>query len=286
MASCNIFCYNQLIVEGCFLKLIAFDLDDTLLLDDLSISDYSVSVLNRLHQDGHIIVPASGRAKDSMISFVKRIGCASYYISCNGAEIWDARDDSLITSEVFSVDTGKRIAAFGRDHDCYSQTYAGDSFFYSVRSKYADLYAASSMLKGVFVGDLVEFINEPRSKILMMDSVAKISSLLAEARSEFSGEASITCSKPYFLEFNPINASKGKALARLCEMTGMDMSDVIAFGDSLNDLSMLTAAGLGIAMGNAREDVKVQCADICGTNMEDGVALYLDRLFFQTEEKK
>lgn len=268
------------------MRLIAFDLDDTLLMDDLSVSEYTVSVLNRLHEDGHIIVPASGRAKDSMISFVKRIGCASYYVSCNGAEIWDARNDSLISSEVFSAETGKRIAAFGRDHDCYAQTYAGDSFFYSVQSKYADLYAASSLLKGVYVGDLVEFIREPRSKILMMDSVEKIAFLLQEARRLFAGEANITCSKPYFLEFNPVNASKGKALERICRMTGVSMSDVVAFGDSLNDLSMLTSAGLGVAVGNARDDVKIQCDDVCGTNMENGVAAYLDHLFCKPEENK
>lgn len=265
------------------LKLIAFDLDDTLLKDDLSVSDYTVQVLNRLHADGHIIVPASGRAKESMISFVNRIGCSSYYISCNGAEIRD-RNHKLLFSETFSTSVGKEIASFANEHDCYAHTYAGDRFFYSVRSRYADLYAASSLLEGVFVGDLTQFINEPRTKILMIDSSEKIASMLIEAKNRFEGKAIVTCSKPYFLEFNPIGATKGKALERICALSGTDTADVISFGDSLNDVSMLTFSGLGVAVGNAREDVKALCGDICGSNNEDGVARYLNRLFYQTEE--
>lgn len=268
------------------MKLISFDLDDTLLADDLSISDYTVEILQRLQNDGHIIVPASGRAKDSMTPFVDRISCASYCISCNGAEIWDIHNNALLSSVTFSPETGRRIAAFARDHGLYAQTYAGDSFFYSQEGKYAEMYAASSLLNGVYVGDLTVFINEPRSKILMMDDAEKIAALLPEAADQFAGEACVTCSKPYFLEFNPPDATKGKAISRICNMIGITMNDVICFGDSLNDLSMLTSAGLGIAVANARDDVKSLCMDICDTNNNNGVAKYLESLFYQQEKMK
>lgn len=267
------------------MKLIAFDLDDTLLRDDLSISEYTVRVLKHLSEKGYLIVPASGRARKSMDPFLRIIGCSSYCISCNGAEIWDTRKNELLASEAFTAETGKRIAAFGQRYNCYSQTYEGDCFFFSVHSKYAEMYAASSMLRGVYAGDLCKFINEPRSKILMMDSPERIAFLLDAARKEFAGEASVTCSKPYFLEFNPVNATKGQALKKLCGFAGIGMNEIIAFGDSLNDLSMLKEVGLGVAVSNAREDVRSQCRDVCGSNMEDGVAVYLDNYFLQQEEK-
>lgn len=266
------------------IDLVCFDLDDTLLRDDLSISDYTVKVLSRLAVNGVHIVPASGRAKKSMDVVLKKLECASACISCNGAEIWDGKTDRLIHRETFSIETGKRIAAFGKKHGCYSQTYENDCFYYSEESVWAERYAASSSLTGVYVGDLQEYIREERSKILMMDDECKIAEMLTEARSLFAGEASVTCSKPYFLEFNPVHATKGIALRETARYLGTSPENAIAFGDSLNDLSMLEAAGLSVAVGNAREDVLYECDAICGTNQEDGVARFLSRLFFEGDE--
>ena len=104
----------------------------------------------------------------------------------------------------------------------------------------------------------------------------RIAELYQEARALFAGRASLTCSKPYFLECNPLRATKGNALKWCAGHFGFDMSELLAFGDSLNDVSMLEAAGTGIAMGNAREDVKAMGFPLCGSNAEDGVARYID----------
>ena len=268
------------------MRIVAFDLDDTLLRDDLSISSETVSVLRELNRRGWTIVPASGRARDSMLPFVRMLSCADWFISCNGAEIWNAHTGECVSQVCFSAETGRQIALFAEENDCYAQTYDDRYFYYSTECEWATRYARSSMLRGFHVGPLSAYIHEERSKILFMDTEQKIADLLVKARERFSSVASVTCSKPYFLEFNPVNASKGKALERICRMTGVSMSDVVAFGDSLNDLSMLTFAGLGVAVGNARDDVKIQCDDVCGTNMENGVAAYLDHLFCKPEENK
>ncbi len=261
------------------MKAVVFDLDDTLLRDDLTISDFTVSTLRRLHDHGIHIIPASGRAKLSMKPFVDRIDCASLYISCNGAEIWDGRTHQAVSRELFSVETGREIASFGVRHHCYSQTYAGEYFYYSEHSIWADRYAASSMLKGIYVGDLEAFIQEPRNKILMMDKEEKIASLLPIAAKEFEGRASVTCSKSYFLEFNPPGATKGLALKKAADLLSLSPDDMIAFGDSLNDLSMLEAAGRSVMMSNGRTELRFRCDDVCLSNNEDGVADYLIHFF-------
>ena len=126
------------------------------------------------------------------------------------------------------------------------------------------------------MGDLTAFIRQPVTKLLMMDTPERIAELYAEARKLFDGRASMTCSKPCFLECNPLRATKGNALRWCADHFGFRMDELLAFGDSLNDVSMLEAAGVGVAMGNAREDVKAMGFPVCGTNEEDGVARYIE----------
>ena len=257
------------------IRAIAFDLDDTLLRPDASVSDYTVDVLRRAAERGIIILPASGRTRDSMWPAVQRIGCASAFISCNGADVWTT-DRELLTQELLPVELAHEVARFASDRGIYCQTYSPSRFFYSVENDYAASYARSSSLEGEYVGDLTAFIRQPVTKLLMMDTPERIAELYAEARKLFDGRASMTCSKPYFLECNPLRATKGNALRWCADHFGFRMDELLAFGDSLNDVSMLRAAGHGVAVANAREDVKALGFPLCRANSEDGVAHYIE----------
>ena len=261
----------------------AFDLDDTLLRDDLSISSYTRDVFRRLHDAGFLLIAASGRSEKSMLPFVEQLGCICYYIACNGAEIYDGPSRKLLHSEAFSADLAREIAAFGNDYGCYAQTYAGGYYYFNQQNEYAERYARASVLKGVFVGDLRAFIREPRTKILMMAEEADVSRMLPVARRRFEGRASVTCSKPYFLEFNPPRATKGIALSFVARALGISPGEIIAFGDSLNDLPMLQSAGRSVAVANGRPDVRALCDEVCRSNQEDGVARYLAAHFLSDE---
>lgn len=265
------------------LEAVAFDLDDTLLRDDRTISGRTLAVLRRAAAQGVRILPASGRALDSMWPFVEQMGCANALISCNGAEIWDARRNLLVRREFPGADA-EEIVAFARARGSYAQTYAGAHFYYLIENHFAADYAASSMLTGFYTPELEAFLAaHPSSKILMMDEPEKIARMLAEAREQFAGRASVTCSKPYFLEFNPPLATKGIALAACAERLGFSLEKTAAFGDSLNDLSMLESAGIGVAVANAREDVRARVGRVCGSNEEDGPARWIARALWGEE---
>ena len=261
-------------------RAVAFDLDDTLLRDDRTVSPYTVNVLRRAAAQGVRIIPASGRARESMRPYVEQIGCAAAYIACNGAEVYTPEHQPLYALQL-SPEEARTAARFAAEHGCYAQVYEGDSFFYSMEGAYAEAYAQSSRLRGVYAGDLVRFITRPTPKVLMMDEPARIARLLEEGRQLFGDALSLTCSKPHFLEVNPAKASKGNALRWLGEHLGFSMENVTAFGDSLNDLSMLTAAGCGVAMANAREDVRALIPVTCPSNQEDGVARYIEQHILQ-----
>lgn len=258
---------------------VVFDLDDTLLRDDLTISDFSVRVFQTLYEKGFRIIAASGRSQFSMKPYVQQIGCVSAYISCNGAEIWDGHSHRLIRQELFSTELSVEIARFAEERNCYAQAYEGGCFYFSQHGPWADRYAASTKLTGVYVGRLSEYIREPRNKILLIEREDRIASMYTEATGRFAGRASVTCSKPIYLEFNPPDAVKGTALIRVCEYLGIRPEDTVAFGDSLNDVSMLQTAGLGVMVSNGWKEVRPYCGEICLSNNEDGPARFLNEHF-------
>ena len=143
------------------------------------------------------------------------------------------------------------------------------------------------MLEGRHTPDLEGFLAaHDICKILMMGEVDHIAAMLGEAQPLFAGRASVTCSKPYFLEFNPPDSNKAHGLAAAGERLGFALGEVLAFGDSLNDLSMLEAAGEGVCVMNAREDVRALIPRRCPSNQEDGVAHYIEQHLLQTPTKE
>lgn len=265
------------------MKAVFFDLDDTLLHDDRTVSGFTVRVLRELHDNGVFIIPASGRARLSMKPYVDQIACARAYIACNGAEIWDADTGSLLHQVLFSAETAVAIAEFAEQHGCYAHVYEGSRFCYNRRCAYADRYAASAGLEGCFVGKLSDYIREPRNKILIIDEEPRIAAMYEEAGQLFAGKASVTCSKSCYLEFNPLSATKGNALRTVCGILGIEPADTVAFGDSLNDLSMLQAAGAGVVVANGRPELKDLLDNVCGTNNDDGPARFLYERFLHGE---
>lgn len=258
------------------IRAIAFDLDDTLLRPDGSISAYTVDVLTRAHERGIRIIPASGRTIGSMHRAVPPIvHLASALASCNGSEVFSP-DGTLLMQELLPVPLAHEVASFAAERGVYCQTYGADRFYYTVENEWAASYARLTSLEGECVGDLTAFIDHPVTKLLMMDEPERVASLLMEAQAIFAGRASFTCSKPYFLECNPLRATKANALRWCATHFGFAMEELVAFGDSLNDVSMLEAAGTGVAVANAREDVKALGFPLCRANSEDGVAHYIE----------
>ncbi len=256
---------------------IAFDLDDTLLRDDRTISAYTVEVLKQAAARGVRVIPASGRTRDSMKGFVATLDCASCFIACNGAEVWGT-DLRLWHQELLDADTARAVVRFAQERSCYCQSYAEDCFYFTRRGAWAEQYAVSSSLRGVYTPDLLAWLDHPVTKVLLMAEPSDIARMMKEAATIFGDKVSLTCSKPYFLEVNPHRASKGNALTYCAKRLGFDMARTVAFGDSLNDVSMLQAAGRGVAMANARPDVKAMGFDVCGANEDDGVARYVAAL--------
>ena len=124
------------------IKAAVFDLDDTLLRDDLSISYYSIRVFRRLHASGFLFMAASGRTRMSMKPFVDQLACISLCIACNGAQVWIPATGEVLFQEEFPVELAREIARFGNRYHCYAQTYSDDMFFFNEYSEYSERYSS------------------------------------------------------------------------------------------------------------------------------------------------
>lgn len=260
------------------MKAFAFDLDDTLLRDDRSVSDYTLETIDSLRKQGVQPIPSSGRTRKSMLPILQVLDFHGIFIACNGAEVWHTEREKPLLQLFLPADLYYDIIRFGNRHQVYMQTYERGRFLFNHHSVFSEMYAASSMLEGCCAGNLMELSPEERTKILMIDREEKIAQMYAEAVGFFGERASVSCSKTIYLEFNPKDATKGNALRFVADCLGIDVREIVAFGDGINDLPMLQEAGLSVAVANARDELKHACDHVCGSNEEDGVAHFLNVL--------
>ena len=252
-------------------------MDDTLLNGEGQISAYTLSVLTRTMDKGIRIILASGRAGASMRPYVEQVRSPFPYIACNGGEIIDPKDHRLLDSLQFSPEKARSCARFAEGNGFYVQAYDGDVFYYAGDEEYGRAYAYASNLKGVRVARLSDYIHMSTPKLLCVGEPEGILALMEKGRAHFGGTVCLSISKPIFLEMTPPGATKGGALNRLSALLPVKPETTMAFGDSLNDLSMLTWAEYGVAMENGRQEIKEALSFVCPPNTQDGVARYIAR---------
>ena len=253
---------------------IVTDMDGTLLAPGGKLSEYTLEVMAECKRRGIRLIPASGRTHPSMRPYLDRLDTGMPYIGGNGSEIIGA-DHKLIEQLTIDVELACEITLFLQEEGFYVQVYGDDAFYYSTECEASNNYKKSSGMKGVAVGDLCAHMF-PTPKILSVNDPSEVQRLLPIAAERFAGRAGFTVSEPYFLEAQPLGATKGEALARLADMRGDIVPErTLAFGDSLNDMNLLAFTPHGVAMGNAREELKRHASYVCRSNAEDGLACFV-----------
>lgn len=258
------------------IQAVAFDLDDTLLRSDRSLSPYTIRTLRRAAEDGVRILLVSGRVWGSTRPYADQLGCVTACICGNGAEV-RLPDGTLLMRTALDPALAREAVIFAREQGCYIHVFEDDDFIYERQDGCAEGYAASTGLHALHAPDLLQRIHQPTPKALMIAPAPRIAELLPMAQKHFQEKMTVTCSKPEYLEIVPPQVRKGNALGWAAEHFGFDLQATMAFGDGLNDLSMLTAVGHGVAVGNSSPAVRDAVMHHCLTNDEDGAARYLDQ---------
>ena len=269
------------------IRLIALDLDDTLLNSDKLISPRNEAALRRASEHGVEIVPASGRFYDAFPEEIKRLDFVHYAIAINGAEIRDLRTGQAIVRAELPLETALRVMAYLDTlpviYDCYMD---GWGWMTESLQKQAPNFAPNihylKMLleKRSPVPELKAFLREKGHAVQKIQFFIKNADekpvVMAELSRRFP-EISVTSSVSNNIEVNAPDAYKGTALLSLAAHLGLDRSQTMSFGDQLNDLSMIVAAGTGVAMGNAAPELKAAADYITADCNADGVALAVEK---------
>ena len=267
-------------------KMLATDLDDSLLNDRFSINDSDREAIIRAVKAGVKVVLATGRMYRSALPYLQELGLDTPLISYQGAYARFPGGKVLYDRPVpfeTAVDLLEELKTTGY----HTNIYVDDNLLVEKIDKESEIYRSISAINPVVVGDLVNYLREVRkttAKVLVVSSEENINLLSVNMQSRFGERLYITKSKPYFLEFMHPEATKARALQAVAGYYGINPEEIIAVGDSYNDLDMLAFAGLGVAVGNAREDVRKRADFVTLSNNDGGVALVIKKFIFNGEE--
>ena len=268
-------------------KIIACDLDETLISRDRSISKENIEAIQRAKQAGVRFVPATGRGYNSVRNELKTLGLYDleneYVISYNGGAITENKDERVLHFQgiTFKEAQDLYIRGLSYDHICI-HIYTPDQVW--VRNFYPEEveYLACRQPCTEIFGDDIEFLKEKEIvKAIYMntdyDYLRKIQSQITDLTMDLD----VSFSSNRYMEFNRKGVSKGKGLHKLADLLGVDIRDTIAIGDNYNDLSMIKQAGLGVGVANTVEAMKKECDYITKADCDhSAIAEVINRCIF------
>ncbi len=268
-------------------KLIAFDLDGTFLNNDKTIPQKNIDALCAAAGRGIHIVPATGRIHSGVPEAVRALPFIRYYICINGAYVYDAVEDRTIYSADVPLDIALRfyeeMDKLPVMYDCYQDN---SGFITQKMYDEADYYVPD---KGILhlvktlrvpVPELKEYLHQKGKDVQKLQAYFHDISMRdreLERLPKLFPELLFSTSVSNNIEVNSRLAGKGNGLKALCRELKIDIADTAAFGDSLNDEDMLSAAGLGIAMANALESTKRAADVLTLSNNDAGVAAGIEK---------
>ncbi|MDR2477922.1 MAG: Cof-type HAD-IIB family hydrolase [Treponema sp.] len=257
-------------------RLLALDLDDTLLRSDLTISYRTRNAIKRAESAGVTVVLASGRIPAAMEQFAKLLGMHRRpgFLICNNGTIIQESHTGNITHEV-RLEAGNALIAFDlADAEGFPvQIYEDDIMYVSRRNEFTEYDQKLTGLRQVVVENFRAMVRGGCHKLLIPGDPALLNPLEKLVRAYLGDDITLFTSKPYFLEILPSRTDKGSALAKIAGFLGVKREETLAIGDSMNDEAMLRWAGTGVAMANGDERIKNIAALVTErTNDDDGVA--------------
>ena len=258
-------------------RLVATDLDGTLLDDEGRLSARSEHVLRSLQEAGVRVVIVTARPLRWMDELWARVGGGrGVGIVSNGAITYDIGNREVIDLRGIDAETGLALAGAIRE------AAPGTAFAleclggYRREPAYIELHPPPPDLR---VGGLADLWDEPAAKLLAQHLTLDPDEFRARVVGAVGDLATPTWTTDRLMEISALGVTKGGALAALCDRLGVAAADVVAFGDMPNDLPMLAWAGTSYAVANAHESVLAAADRVAPSNGDDGVAVVLARLF-------
>jgi Cof subfamily protein (haloacid dehalogenase superfamily) len=255
------------------IRLVAFDVDGTLVGHDLKITNNVRLSIERMKQAGIAGCLVTGRMYRAALPFARELGFDAPLICYQGAAIVDPASDEVLQHTALDNRVVRELIDVTQRDAAHLQLYRNDEYYCEARNRFSDLYAALSLTEPVVVASLREaFAYSPATKGVVVADAPVAAAYAEKLCGMLGARAYVTRSLPEFVEVLDPAVNKGAALRFVAAHLGVPMEQTAAIGDSWNDAPLLEAAGLGIAMGSAPQELQAVAAAVVSDLEHDGVA--------------
>jgi len=259
-------------------KLVAFDVDGTLVGRDLTISARVRDAIAKMQGAGIAGCLVTGRMYRATLPFARDLRFDTPVVCYQGAAVIDPATDEVLHHLVLENDVVSDLIASAENDRVHLQLYRNDEYYCESRNRFSDFYASLAMTQPVVVPSLREaFAYSGATKAVIVADAPDAARYAESLRGMLGDRANVTRSLPEFVETINAKVDKGDALRIVAERLGASMDEVVAIGDSWNDAPLLRAAGFGIAMGSAPDELRAVAHAVVGDVAHDGVAEALER---------
>lgn len=262
-------------------KLIAMDLDGTLNNDQKVITEKTKAALMAAQRAGIVLALASARPSPGLFKERDILSLQEYHgilMSYNGGRIVDAETGKVLFETAMDLAETKQVLRQLESLPVTPILDDGVQFYVTDKSGYkVDYECRNNNMVCTEVGNLADFLTFVPIKILMSVQPEEIAQVQRQIAAMLPQSLTVVQTAPFYLEVIPKVINKGQGIRDICRVLGIGTEEVIAFGDAENDIPMLCAAGMGVAMGNAAEVVKEAADMVTLSNNDDGIAFALQQ---------
>jgi len=256
--------------------LVACDLDGTLLAADLVIRERTRHAIASARAAGVRVTIATGRMFQSALPYARAAGIEEPLICYQGAAVVDPTTAEFLRHEPIPLPAARDAITTVQDAGFSLNAYVDDELYVASITPEAQRYAEFQHLRVHPVGDLLEWLSEPPTKLVAVGVPEELDALKEELLPRLGARLHIAKSLSIFLEFSHKGVTKGSGLAYVAERLDVDQANVVSFGDAENDVELLEWAGYGVAMANADERLRDLADLVCPSAEEEGVAQVLE----------
>lgn len=260
------------------IKLIATDMDDTLLDRDFNISKRNAEAIQMAMDKGVIVMIATGRMYRSARPYALELGLEVPLVTYNGALVKTAKSGEVFYENPLPLETARKVLGYCKEHSYYIQAYVENELLVKEQNDFSRRYTRISGIPALDVGDELYNLEKAPYKLLAMTQEDEFMPVWKDVQARFTGEIEVTSSKDCFLEIMKPGVNKWRAISSVAETYGIAADEIMCLGDSNNDLSMIKNAGIGVAVANAHDNVKELADMITLSNNDNGVAVAIEKV--------
>lgn len=259
------------------IKLVAVDLDDTLLDKKTAVSPRACEAIREAVRQGVTVTISTGRMYQSAVRYARQLELDVPIITYNGALIKSCFSEETLFKRPIEQKTAAEVLELFRERGWYIQSYINDILYVDEINDRARNYEKVASVKAFAIGDKLYTPEEGPLKLLAIAEPNELDDIRDTLKRTFGERLCVANSKPTYLEIIDPTVNKGRALSYLAQKLNISQQEIMAIGDSTNDLDMIKYAGFGVAMGNASDNVKAAAQAVTLCNDEDGVAEAIEK---------